>query len=129
MPIEAHMLCASCGACMRLDTGRGLLTCPYCGREEPPPAGEEPIEVLGKATDRLCPACQSPLSEGRIASHELLYCNRCRGMLIGMDSFLGVIETLRDLRLRPARVLAPRDEAEASRSYPCPVCEAPVSIT
>jgi Zn-finger nucleic acid-binding protein len=116
------MTCVNCGASMRLDRGKGLMVCPYCRTEAVPPVGEDGVQILG-GTKYPCPICQGEtLSDGVIEGEPLFYCQKCRGMLIGIDRFLPLVENLRAMRDRPAQYLAPRSEADADRGLVCPLC-------
>jgi Zn-finger nucleic acid-binding protein len=119
------MTCENCGAPARLDRDRGLFVCDYCGSEFVPPAGEDGVQVLGE-TKCQCPACEGLLSDGRLELHELLYCTHCRGMLIGMDDFLPLIETLRSYRERPVMTVAPRQADAGKLPRLCPRCSQPM---
>jgi len=118
------MQCGNCGAPARLDHERGLIVCDYCGTEAVPPAGEDGVQVLDVA-GLSCPACHSVLSEGRLSGFNLLYCESCRGMLVGMDTFMPLVETLRGYRTGSSAVLSRRDD-DAVKPRNCPRCNGPM---
>jgi Zn-finger nucleic acid-binding protein len=116
------MNCGNCGAPARLDRERGLIVCDYCGSEAMPPTTEDGVQVL-VASDLRCPACNATLSEGRIESHELLYCESCKGLLVDMDTFLPLVDALRLYRSGPCSVLSRRDEDALKQPRVCPHCQ------
>jgi len=115
------MTCGNCGAPTRLDRNRGVFVCDYCGSECMPRAGDDGVQVLSE-TNFKCPTCAGLLSEGQLEFHPLLYCAACRGMLIAMDEFGGLIEALRSYRDRPAAALPPRNATEGKLPRLCPRC-------
>lgn len=108
---------------MRADPDRGLFVCDYCESQAAPPVDDDGVLLLGVAKEK-CPCCQSALSNGSLESFNLLYCEHCRGMLIGMDDFQQLIAALRARRDAPAAFLAPRSSADADRTLMCPKCGA-----
>ena len=116
------MNCGSCGAPARLDRERGLILCDYCGSEANPPTTEDGVQVV-VSTDLSCPACEASLSQALIESREVLYCESCKGILIGMDIFLPLVDALRLYRTGQS-VSFPRHNEDA-RKLPriCPSCQ------
>ena len=53
----------------------------------------------------------------------MLYCTKCRGMLVSIDKFLPLIEYLRALRTPTGLSPEPRDNSDADRRIACPVCD------
>ena len=99
--------------------------CDYCGGEFAPPVSDDGVQVLGE-TKFKCPACDGTLSDGELEAHPLLYCAKCRGMLVAMDEFLALVETLHSYRDRPAAVLSRRAEADGKLPRLCPRCSEPM---
>jgi Zn-finger nucleic acid-binding protein len=116
------MTCQNCGAALRLDRDQGLMVCDYCGTQSTPPADEDGVQITGETT-HPCPVCPKPLSTGRIEAHDLLYCTTCHGILIGMDDFVSLVESLREHRGRAASFLSPRVETESGQELRCPLCQ------
>ena len=119
------MTCGNCGAPARLDRERGLFFCDYCGGEFAPPISDDGVQVLGE-TKFQCPTCKGNLSDAQLETYPLLYCAKCRGMLIAMDEFLAMVETLHSYRDRPAAVLSPRTDAGDEVPRICPRCSRPM---
>jgi Zn-finger nucleic acid-binding protein len=117
------MHCEHCGAAMRLDRERGMLVCDYCGAECVPGMDEDGVQVVGP-TSKKCPVCQTPLSDGLIDAHPLLYCTQCRGMLIAMATFPSLIDDLRSHRERSPEFVHRREDSDAARHLRCPQCSA-----
>lgn len=108
---------------MRADRDRGLFVCDYCESQATPPLDDDGVLLLGPAKEK-CPICQSGLSSGSLESFDLLFCERCRGMLIPMDDFQPLVAALRAHRGAPTSFLAPRSSADADRALKCPKCGA-----
>ena len=100
------MNCANCGAPMRPDQDTGLVICSYCATARLPEQLADGVRIVAP-THLVCPGCQSLLAEGQLESQDLLYCQSCRGMLIPMGGFVGLIERLRLQRDRPVSSLPP----------------------
>src|SRR5689334_9995263 len=108
---------------MRADRDRGLFVCGYCGAEAVPPIEDDGVLELGPAKEK-CPACATLLVRGALETFDVLYCPRCRGMLLTMDDFQPLVAALRLHREGPAAFIAPRSRVDANRALPCPKCSA-----
>jgi len=82
---------------------------------------EDEVQVGGETT-KVCPACQALLSDGTMQGKPVLYCTKCRGMLVSIDKFLPLVEFLRALRRPNGLTLEPRDNSDADRKLSCPEC-------
>ena len=82
---------------------------------------EDEVQVGGETT-KVCPACQALLSDAAIQGKPVLYCAKCRGMLVSIDKFLPLVEFLRALRRPSGSTLEPRDNSDADRQLSCPEC-------
>ena len=78
--------------------------------------------LAGPETAKTCPGCQAMLSEGTIQGKPVLYCTKCRGLLIPIANFLPLIEFLRALSPPSGANLEPRDNSDADRHLTCPEC-------
>ena len=76
----------------------------------------------GAETANACPACQALLSDGTIQSKSVLYCTKCRGVLVSIDKFLPLVEFLRALARPTGSDIQPRDNSDADRGFKCPMC-------
>ena len=99
--------------------------CDYCGGEFVPPVGDDGVQVVGD-TKFKCPTCDGLLSEGELERREVLYCTNCRGMLIAIDEFMPLIETLRSFRDRPGVTIPSREAAPGKLPRLCPRCSQPM---
>jgi Zn-finger nucleic acid-binding protein len=117
------MNCPSCGAPMRLESDKECLTCDYCGNVHFPEKNDDGVRVLGELATERCPVCAIPLMLAGLNGQRLLYCNRCRGMLIGMDVFVATVQELRS-RLSDAPQAGPHapDQRDLERRLDCPQC-------
>src|SRR3954468_4926077 len=82
---------------------------------------EDDVQACSETTN-ACPVCQALLSGGNIEGRPVLYCTKCRGLLVSIDRFLPLIEILRALRTPTALSLEPRDDSDADRRLACPMC-------
>jgi Zn-finger nucleic acid-binding protein len=115
------MNCPSCGAPMRLEGAQDCLTCDYCKCIYYPQADDDGVRVLPEQAAELCPICALPLMHAILARQRIRYCTRCRGMLIPMAQFVGLIAELKGGH--PGRFV-PRvpDHKELDRHIDCPQC-------
>ena len=116
------MNCPSCGATMRLEDDKEFLTCDYCKNIFFPEKNEDGVRVLGELSTLPCPICSLPLVHAALDGCRILYCNRCRGMLISMDIFM---ELVRDLHVHSsgAGAIAPAPDPHGlERRTDCPKC-------
>ena len=98
------------------------LVCEYCGNIHYPAVNEDGVRVLDEATSADCPVCAKPLSDAAISGQRILYCNRCHGMLIGMDVFMAVIEDMRSRRDATGDAAKQPDWKDLDRKLNCPKC-------
>jgi len=119
------MNCPSCGAPLRLKSDEVSLNCDYCKTPYLPEMEDQGVRVLGEAAAESCPICSIPLMHAAIANERLLYCTRCRGMLIPMETFMAVIDELHVGRQVHALQVAP-DLRDLQRKIDCPVCHHPM---
>jgi Zn-finger nucleic acid-binding protein len=111
---------------MRLDPDKEYLICDYCGTLHFPDANADGVRVLGEASSDHCPICAIPLVEATLASHRILYCERCRGMLILMGRFLAIIQDLRSRREPGVEPPTAPDWNGLQRHINCPHCGGPM---
>ncbi len=117
------MNCPNCGAAMRLKEDAEFLTCDYCGNIQFPELNSDGVRVLSEPAGVSCPVCALLLVHAAIAGHRMRYCERCRGMLIGMDVFVEIIQDLRARREGTVDASHPPQWKDSSRGgYVCPQC-------
>jgi Zn-finger nucleic acid-binding protein len=116
------MTCPTCGAPMRLEVNKDYLVCDYCGNVHYPDPNADGVRVLDEPSPLACPKCAIPLVQAAIGGQRILYCNRCHGMLIGMDVFLAIIEDLRSRREAVADAARQPDWQDLDRHIRCPQC-------
>jgi Zn-finger nucleic acid-binding protein len=117
------MNCPSCGAAMRLKEDAEFFTCGYCGNIQFPELNSDGVRVLGEPAGLACVVCTVDLVHAAVAGHRMRYCERCRGMLIGMEVF---VEIVQDLRARRAGTVdAPRapEWTDLNRRLVCSQCK------
>jgi Zn-finger nucleic acid-binding protein len=108
---------------MHLTAGQGSLVCDYCKNVYFPDAGDDGVRVLDRAGDQFCPVCRIPLMNATLADVEILYCQRCRGLLLRMGHFATLIDTLGP-DMHAAKPAA--DPSELARKINCPQCQRPM---
>ena len=116
------MNCPSCGAPMRLEEDKDYLVCDYCGNVHVGEANDDGVRVLGEAAEEHCPTCAVPLLHAAIVGQRILYCQRCRGMLISMDIFADLVADLKSRRETTAQIVHPFDQKELDQIIRCPKC-------
>ena len=107
---------------MRLDPDREFFQCDYCSSFYFPEPNADGVRVLGEPTSLDCPVCAIKLVHAAIADRRVMYCTRCRGMLIPMDLFLAIIQDLRSRREAAAEVARQPDWNGLNRRIHCPKC-------
>ncbi len=116
------MNCPNCGAPMRLKPDQECLVCDYCGSAHFPETNADGVRVLGEVSSLNCPICAVPLVHASIARERILYCGRCRGMLVGMEPFLAIVHNLRARGEVVAEGAHQPDWSEMERRIRCPQC-------
>jgi Zn-finger nucleic acid-binding protein len=105
---------------MHPDTPRGVLVCGHCGSVDEGPSLAAHLDI-GDQSSTKCPACATPLADGRLDGNSVLFCRQCEGLLIAMARFVEVAEALR-ARDDRARVILPREQMPGTRELSCPQC-------
>lgn len=106
---------------MRLAVDDDCWRCDYCKSVFFPEKNGEGVSVLGVASDMTCPICAIPLQDAALAKLRILYCTRCRGMLVSMDVFMPLVEELRGGQ--PGTLIAHTpDPHDLGRKIDCPHC-------
>jgi Zn-finger nucleic acid-binding protein len=112
---------------MSLKPGKDFLRCEYCETLHFPDVNSDGVRVLGVESERPCPYCPHVnLVHSSIGGERVLYCNRCRGLLIGMDIFAGLIEELRSRHESSEYAGQQPDWDQMKRLVKCPACHAPM---
>ena len=120
------MNCPNCGAPMKLVVDKIYYFCEYCSTTYSPEANPDGVRSLGQPSQFSCPICKDPLSFAAIEDAPVLYCERCRGVLIPVEYFVTTIEKRRrHLNHRPV-VPSPLDMQELDRRIACPQCGKPM---
>ncbi|MGA2168949.1 MAG: zf-TFIIB domain-containing protein [Terracidiphilus sp.] len=115
------MNCPSCGAPMRLKPGSDAFKCDYCQSVYLPGKDDDGVRVLGEPSGQACPLCSVPLVEAALAKVRILYCAACRGMLVPMQVFEGLVDELRATQGGKTVQTAP-DSDDLRRRIDCPQC-------
>jgi len=113
------MNCPKCGGPLQLDEGKDYLVCPYCTTMHFPDPNADGVRVLGGESADVCPLCKVPLVHAAVAGRRLLYCERCRGMLMPMGALVTLIDTVAPTARRLPR---PADPKSLERKLHCPRC-------
>jgi Zn-finger nucleic acid-binding protein len=97
------------------------LVCDFCKTVSVPDGNNEGVSVLGDGPGDACPICNIPLVQAAVDKQPILYCNKCRGMMISMDVFPTLVETLR-AQQQCTVVAPPVDPDGLNRQINCPHC-------
>ena len=116
------MTCPGCGAPMTLEAGKDFLLCQYCGTTHFPDPNPDGVRVLGIPAKDQCPRCKIALTEASVVSERILYCEKCRGLLIDMQAFLAVVEELRSHVPSSDYAAKQPDWDDLNRRGNCPHC-------
>ena len=96
------------------------MPCDYCGAVFLPEANADGVRLLGEASTTPCPVCKIPLEHASIQHQRILYCTRCKGNLIPMPVFAGLVQELRARGgVAPQHPPGPH---EMDRRLHCPKC-------
>jgi len=117
------MTCPSCGAQMRVSGD--TFQCDYCRTVVVPAKNDEGITLLGDGPGDECPICHIALAQGSVAKTSLLFCSKCSGLLISMDLFPHLVETLRAQQSN-AQVGSSANPDDLHRHLTCPRCRRPM---
>ena len=107
---------------MRLDADKEFLLCDYCGNIHFPDPNSDGVRVLDVPAPEQCPICSIALTHAAIGSHRILYCTRCRGMLISMETFMPLVVGLRSRRETGPDIAPAPDWNGLKRHIRCPRC-------
>jgi Zn-finger nucleic acid-binding protein len=107
---------------MRLKADAECLTCDYCGNIHFPDVNSDGVRVLGETASVPCPVCAIPLIHAAMSGHRLLYCERCRGVLVQMELFVAIVQDLRSRRGITAVAARQPDWKDLDRRLRCPQC-------
>lgn len=116
------MNCINCGAPMQLRLNQQHFYCEYCSSRYFPEQNMDGLRVLEANSEVSCPVCKIPLVHAYIGSTHLYHCQSCQGMLFHQETFLEVINYLRENSTRPLIKPPPVDYAELERKLNCPAC-------
>ena len=116
------MNCPNCGAPLHRPDGQDYLSCGHCGGIHFPEPNADGVTVLGDRSELNGPGCGDPLVSAKVTGMPVLHCERCRGLLIEMDSFVEMIHRL--IADGQAAALSPRpiNAADLERATDCPGC-------
>jgi len=102
------------------------LVCDFCHNVVVPDTNDDGVSVLEEAPDQSCPICSNlPLMQATLAKLPLLYCSKCRGMLVSMEEFETLIDALRATQ-RGSIIQPPMDPGDLNRRINCPKCHCPM---
>ena len=119
------MKCKSCGAPMTLVEGRNYYRCDHCCSfhfPTPMEASADGLQPLGSQSQQRCPVCSLHLSAGALERQRVLFCEKCRGLILSNDDFAFILGRRRAQRTGPPAKLAPVNPEELKRSISCPTC-------
>jgi Zn-finger nucleic acid-binding protein len=119
---EVDVNCPNCGAAMRLENSKEYFQCDYCRTTHFPEPNADGVRVLGVPGGAACPVCHRELVHAAISHQRLLYCERCRGILVPMETFVALVDHLRADPERQKTPALPVDPSDLKREVECPLC-------
>jgi Zn-finger nucleic acid-binding protein len=112
---------------MKLILEQRQFACEYCTTIYFPEEDNEGVRMLDEESQSICPVCRIPLFYGYVDWTQILYCRKCRGMLIDQETFSRAVEYLRAAPEGPP-VEPPRmNPEELRRKIVCPECNRQMS--
>ncbi len=125
------MNCENCGAQIRPVEGRNYMTCGYCHTSQFPTELEDSadrITPLYEPGDVACPVCREHLVAGTVEKVRIVYCHRCRGILIPSEVFAQVVRDRRRQNSSVDESPVPIDLEQYGRRLDCPLCSGPMEV-
>lgn len=126
------MNCQNCAAPLVPVRGQTHFRCEHCGTDQFPEdvSGTviDGVTPLDEVTNANCPSCRSTLQAGAIEGARVLFCEACRGMLIGSEEFGSVVQKRKALHAEPKEPPTPLDLSELQRRVPCPRCDRTMDV-
>jgi Zn-finger nucleic acid-binding protein len=116
------MNCPTCGAAMRLDAQKESLRCDHCGQVHFPAPNADGVRVLGGGAGVKCPVCDIELTVAAAGGQQVCFCDKCRGVLIGMDAFRVAAEELKSRLAGATEIPRPMNPGDLKRALRCPKC-------
>ena len=116
------MNCSNCGAPMKLAHDRHYYHCEYCTSIYFPEESRDGIRALEEYSEVNCPVCRVSLLHAWIDKTAVLYCGRCRGILLDQNVFLATLRYLRARSTEPPERPRPINPQELAREILCPSC-------
>lgn len=116
------MNCRNCGGALRLNSGGDALVCDFCHTLVFPEPNEDGVRLFEAGAGEECPVCHCELQHASYHDRRLEYCPNCRGMLMDLDAFGGLVHALRAQRAGVAEPPRPMDPTELDRVITCPRC-------
>ncbi len=102
--------CVQCGQPMEAVEGRNYFRCQTCRTfhfPSPLEASPDHLTPLGDQSGIACPVCHLPLREGMIEGNQILFCEKCRGVLATGPQFSDIVVRLRRETYSAARPPGP----------------------
>jgi Zn-finger nucleic acid-binding protein len=106
---------------MRLKPDEDSYKCDYCHNVFLPERSDDGVRVLGDPSNLACPICNIPLVNAAMGKIHILYCTKCQGMLVSMQTFSTLIDELQAQQRRPI-AQPPADGSDLQRKIDCPQC-------
>ena len=116
------MHCSNCGAPLNYIEHMDYFHCEYCDSLSFPENDLNAVRITGQPTQFYCPICMIHLNEAPIVENDMLYCGKCRGILINVLSFMKVVKYLRDNTTKPPVDPPPMNPENLKRQIMCPQC-------
>ncbi len=111
--------------------GRNYLACGYCQTFHFPMELEDSadrITPLYERGDVACPVCCEQLVAGAFDKVRIVYCHRCRGVLIPNEVFAQVVRDRRHQYTGADASPVPIDPHQYERRLDCPLCQGQMEV-
>jgi len=111
-----------CGAPMKVEDGKDIFHCEYCGSYNFSNPNKDGIALLDEISPYVCPTCNQPLVTAIIKNIHIFACPVCRGNLINQAKMLSILRLASSPDMVREDQPSPPDRSEFQRKLVCPGC-------
>ncbi len=111
--------------------GRDYLACGYCHTFRFPTElanSADRITPLSEQAECECPVCRQQLVQGALDKARMMYCEKCRGVLVQNEAFAVVVQNRRREYTGADASPVPIDTQQYERRLDCPRCNGRMEV-
>lgn len=122
------MNCRQCGAPMKVEEGKNVFHCDYCGCYHFSDKNLDGVALLDEASPYDCPSCGRTLAAA-VVNHVRIYsCPNCRGNLIPQSKMHPILRRAKLSDILFEEMTNPPDLSELDRILECVSCRKPMDV-